>query len=227
MRKSHSTASNLSDIATLKISSSQTSSNLNNILIPTNNLSGHDSQPNYNQCNNGNHIKTNRTFKTNYNNSNNNDGINYQQVHMNSNANPLNSHRLNSEYLDDNVITSVTTEEVDESHLKNNTNGNSYQNHQIHHHPYYHYNDSNCFSAIQEEKVPVNFVDDSNGQNINISSNNNNCLKIQNELLHQPSSSSSSSSLNNNSRGITNSNNNNCNKMLNYGSSISNTTTGK
>lgn len=212
MRKSHSTASNLSDIAKLNISSSQQPSNVNtHRFIPTsntlNNISEHDSHNSHHhpQYTNGNHIKTNRTFKPI------DEGINYQNNHINSNINPLNSinnQRPSSEYFihDTNVITSVTAEEVSEQ-------------------PYYHYNDSSCFSAIQEEKMPTGFVENNNGQtHLNI---NNNCLKIQNELTHQPSSSSSSSSLNNNSRAVTNSNNNNGNKhILNYGSSISNTTTG-
>lgn len=38
MRKSHSTASSLSEIAKLKISSSNTSSNINNVIIPVNSI---------------------------------------------------------------------------------------------------------------------------------------------------------------------------------------------
>lgn len=252
MRKSHSTASNLSDIAKLNISPSHQQASNNNIntngnhqlpthrLIPTsntlNNISEHDSNNPHNnyqhQYANNNHIKTNRTFKPS------DDGINYQN-HINPLTN--NNHRPGSEYIshDTNaVITSVTVEE-ESPHAKFNIahNGhntftqNSYHQHQIHQHPYYHYNDSNCFSAIQEEKMLNNFVEDNHGQThvniINCGGNNTNCLKIQNELSHQPSSSSSNSSLNNNSRTVTNSNNTNGNKnMLNYGSSISNTTTG-
>lgn len=78
------------------------------------------------------------------------------------------------------------------------------------------YND-NCFGAIQEEKMPSNTC-----QQTNSTTMNGNCLKVQNELAHQPSSSSSSSSLNNQMRA----NNGNC-KNHNYGSSISNATTGK
>lgn len=249
MRKSHSTAANLSDIAKLNISSSQQPSNVNvHRLIPTsntlNNISEHDSHSHshhhHQQYTNGNHIKTNRTFKPT------DDGINYHNNHIKSNINPLNNsknnhHRPDSEYLihDTNVMTSVTAEEVNESpHAKYtipyNGHSNNYQNQ--HQHPYYHYNDASCFSAIQEEKMPTGFVEDNHGQtHVNIitngtsnnNTNTNSCLKIQNEMTLQPSSSSSNSSLNNNSRAVTNSNNTNGNKsMLNYGSSISNTTTG-
>lgn len=110
------------------------------------------------------------------------------------------------------VITTITTEEIDEIHLYNNSmnHNNSINNYQ------HNFND-NCFGAIQEEKMPSNTCQP------NSTTMSGNCLKVQNELMHQPSSSSSSSSLNNQNNMRTN--NSNC-KNLNYGSSISNATTG-
>jgi hypothetical protein len=209
MRKSHSTASNLSDISKLKISSSNTTNNLQNDrhATTTNIILSNRIKENHSHF-----LNTSSTYfkKTN----------SADPVLLINNQN-YPEHDTSSKL--------VKSEEMNDFDFYNNNSNSSIQqnSYQVHHlnHTYNNYHNyvDNCFGAIQEEQL-------ANNMNTN-DLNNSNCLKIQSENLNstnviQPSSSSSSSSLNNNShnsRTLTGSNNS---KTLNYGSTISNTTMG-
>lgn len=192
IRKSHSTASNLSEIAKLKISTSTTSNSLT-------------SQTN---------TKTTSTSSYNKHQIADNNGINY--THLNSyKAEPyqIMNYRNSISFIDSSETKRNLS--LDESDLYNSLNDHQYYNNN--HHPYYHSFIDSGFTAIQEEQLPNNLLEQ-----------NNQSLQIQN--LIQPSSSSSSLSLTNtinnpNTMSHTLTSSSNSTKCNNYASSTSSNAT--
>jgi len=242
MRKSHSTASNLSDIAKLKISTSNTSSNL----IPA--AREFLNQTNPNQSTNKPTPHTNKSEQhINYYNNHNNNSYNHNSIATEP-VQAVSKQKLNYRSgisMSDAPIATLAlkVEEIDDIDLYNamvmTSCGqvapmppmNAFHNA---HHDYNHYRFiENGFSAIQEEQMPNSLVEASlerSALNMHHAALNANAI--------QASSSSSSSSLNNHNQSNTNSSNsqtltinnhghgNGHMKALNYGSSLSNTTTG-
>lgn len=86
MRKSHSTASSLSEIAKLKISSSNTSSNINNVIIPVNSINNlHENELKTLSSNSHNNLRSNTNNEIEAN--NNGCGMNHRGHIDNSNHN--------------------------------------------------------------------------------------------------------------------------------------------
>ncbi len=203
MRKSHSTASNLSDITKLHISSSNTSSNINNVLISSenNNIPNSTSYVlnQQNVSSRSNFIKTTRNLKPNYRNSvdlicHNTNEINYSNI-----IEPVvcyDTANLRDRFHSEQVITTATNKEVNGQNLymsNNNENNNSSNYQTTNGHLHYHGGNENSFSTIQEEKIQTTHLledinnEDKTSNNPTMNSNNSNCLKVQNELVHQPS----------------------------------------
>jgi len=230
MRKSHSTTTNLSDISKLKISSSNTSSNINNVLISSENNNNINSKSySINQQNvqtRSNFIKPNCNLKSNYRNSVDLASKNANEINYDHIIEPLNYYDTRNNYQSENFKKNPEAA----ANYSNNVNGsrssNNYQN--TNGHIQYNGNE-NFFSTIQEEKTqPTHLTNDNNIEettynNVTMNLNTSNSLKVHNELVHNPSSSSSNSSLNNNNNRLLMNGNS---FKPNYESSLSNTTTG-
>ena len=217
IRKSHSTASNLSDLTKSKIPSSNTTNNFTNISNDTNNKSSKNSTNKYKLTQSSDSISPAISDGNinNINNTKNKSSNKYLLAEVN-NTKPVYKNNLTNGSLKlpineqfSNIKIDETSTEYDEDiHNTYNTKTSNYLTNYYHH---------GYIDVIQEEQnIPANHLIES--------VNNNNHNIIQNDLISstlassntiQPSSSSSTSSLNNNT----------LNKVASYSNSASNTTT--
>lgn len=221
IRKSHSTASNLSDLTKSKIPSSNTTNNFTNISNDTSNKSNKNSTNKYKltqssdsispAISDGNINNINSTKNKSSNKYLLAEANNTKPVYKNNLTNGSLKLPINEQFSNLN-INETSTEYDDDIHNTYNTKTSNYLTN--YYHPGY-------IDVIQEEQnIPANHLIESVNNNHNI---------IQNDLISstmlassntiQPSSSSSTSSLNNNN------NNNTLNKIASYSNSASNTTT--